>query len=135
MTRDETLALLQRYLAAVEEGATGETLAQFYEPNVEMREHPNRFSPNGATRDLAAILASAQAGQAILASQRFVLRDAIIEGDRAAITVGWTGALKVDAPAYGLKAGAELRAEIAQIYRFANGRIAAQQTFDCAWPF
>jgi ketosteroid isomerase-like protein len=134
MTREESVAFLKRYLSAVEEGATGAALAQFYEPSVVMREHPNRFSPNGATRDLAAILASAEAGQAILAWQRYALHDAIVDGDCAAITLTWTGALKVDAPHYGLKAGAELRAQIAQIYRFANGRIAAQQTFDCAEP-
>lgn len=134
MTKDETLAFLRRYLAAVEEGATGAELAQFYESSATMREHPNRFSPSGATRDLAAILASAEVGQAIMAWQRYVLHDAVVDGDKAAITLTWTGALRIDAPTYGLKAGAELRAHIAQLYHFANGRIAAQQTFDCAEP-
>lgn len=133
MTREETLSFLRRYLDAVERFATGEALAQFYDPAVRFVEHPNRIAPKGATRDLTAILKAAENGSSILTSQKATIRDSIIEGDRAALTMSWEGVFKIDA--LGLKAGDVMRAEFAQIYRLKDGRIVEQQTFDCILPW
>lgn len=129
MTREDTLAFLQRYLSAVAQGAAGETLAQFYTPDAVLIEHPNKLNPKGVTRDLPAILAAAEKGQMIVARQANALESAVIEGDRAALTLRWLGVFKVDLP--GLKAGQEMRARFAQFYTLRDGRIARQETFDC----
>jgi ketosteroid isomerase-like protein len=135
MSRDETLAFLRRYLDAVEAGATGEALAQFYDPAVKFTEHPNRLVPKGVTRDLAGILAAAEAGKAILASQTATIHESIVEGDKAALTMAWRGVFAVDVERYAIKAGGEMLAQFAQVYRFKDGRIIEQQTFDCIAPW
>ncbi len=135
MTRDETLAFLRRYLDAVERGATGDDLAQFYDPEVRFTEHPNRLVEKGVKRDLAGILKAAESGQAIIASQTATIHDSIIEGDKAVLTMLWVGVFKIDVPPLKLKAGQEMRAEFAQVYKLKNGRIVEQQTFDCIDPW
>jgi len=129
MTRAETLTLLQRYLGAVEQGATGEALAQFYTADAMFIEHPNKLNPKGGASDLAAILAAAERGQAVIARQSFELKRAVIEGEHAALALSWTGVIKVDLP--GLKSGAQMRAQFAQFYTLREGRISRQETFDC----
>lgn len=135
MTREETLAFLRRYLDAVSRNATGEELAAFYEADAVFIEHPNLLVPHGARRDLAAILRSAEAGKAILASQRYEILDSIIEGDKAVLTMTWAGVFAVDVARLRLKAGGEMRAQFCQVYMLRNGRIAQQQTFDCIEPW
>jgi len=135
VTRDETIAFLQRYLDAVSRCAVGDELAQFYTPDVRFTEHPNKLVPNGVTRDLAAILKAAESGRAILASQSYEIHDTIVEGDRAVLLMLWEGAFKIDVPALNLKAGGEMRARFCQVYRLRDGRIAEQQTFDCIEPW
>jgi len=135
MSREETLSFLRRYLDAVETGAIGEALAQFYDPAVAFTEHPNRLVPKGVRRDLAGILAAAVAGKAILAAQTATIHDSIIEGDKAVLTMRWRGVFKADVERLGLKAGDEMNAEFAQVYRLKDGRIIEQQTFDCIFPW
>ncbi len=135
MTRDETIDFLRRYLKAVEDGATGQTLAVFFTPDVILTEHPNAFAKDGAVRDLAGILAGAERGQALLASQSFSVRAIVVDGARAMLTLRWEGTLKVAAPAARLTTGQTLSAEIAQHYEFRDGRIARQETFDCYTPW
>lgn len=135
MTRDETIAFLRRYLDAVSRGAVGEELAAFYQPDVTFIEHPNRLVPNGAKRDLAAILKSAEAGKAILASQRYDILDSLVEGDKAALVMKWVGVFAIDVERMNMKAGGEMHADFCQIYRLRDGRIAHQQTFDCIEPW
>lgn len=135
MTRDETLSFLRSYLDAVSRGATGDELAAFYEPDAVFIEHPNLLVPKGATRDLAAIQKSAEAGKAILASQRYDILDSVVEGDKAVLVMKWVGVFAIDVERLKLKAGGEMRAEFAQVYRLRNGRIAHQQTFDCIEPW
>ncbi len=129
MTRAETVRFLEDYIEAVSGFATGEALARFYDPDVIFREHPNALSPHGATRDLAGILKSAQAGASILSAQRMRILEAVIEGDRAAVRLSWEGDLQIAFRT--LKPGDTMRAAFAQFYRFKDGRIVAQETFDC----
>lgn len=131
MTRDETLDFLKRYLRAVEEGGGAERAEEFYTPDALLIEHPNKLAPKGVMRDLAEIVEAGRRGRALLERQRNELESAVIEGDRAALTLRWTGVFKVDVPQLGLKAGDALHARFAQFYTLRDGRIARQETFDC----
>ena len=50
---ESNLALIRRYFAAFGPGAPVLPVDEFYEPDAVQVEFPNRFSPNGVTRDLA----------------------------------------------------------------------------------
>jgi ketosteroid isomerase-like protein len=121
------------YLAAVEAGATGDELARFYADDVVQEEFPNRLLPNGARRDLAALLDGAARGQQVMRRQRFEVVRAFEAGDAVVLEVSWTGTLA--APVGALAAGGEMRARFAVVLEFRDGRIAAQRNYDCFDPF
>ena len=82
---NDLLMLAQRYLKAIEQGATGDVLAVFFTPDVVQEEFPNRLVPNGARRDLTALLEAATHGQQVLDSQRFDIQHAIVAGNCVAL--------------------------------------------------
>lgn len=130
MTREETEAFLRAYLRAVEDGATGEALSRFYTDDALLIEHPNQLNRGvEVRRDLAQILEAALKGQSIIATQVNDLQSVLVEGDRAALTLLWTGTFKVELP--GLKIGDAMRARFAQFFTLRDGKIARQETFDC----
>ena len=129
----DNLSLLRRYLQAVEGFAAGDALAAFYTADAVQEELPNRLTPQGARRDLRAILAAAERGQRALSSQRFELLDAVASADRVAAEVKWTGTVAVAIGA--LPVGGELRARFAMFLEIRDGRIANQRNYDCFYPF
>lgn len=123
----------RRYLRAIEQGATGETLAAFFHPEVTQREYPNRLVPTGATRDLRAVLDGAERGQKVVSSQRYEVRHTVEQGDTVALEIDWSATLKV--PVGTLPAGGTMRASIAVFLTFRDGRILSQHNYDCFEPF
>jgi steroid delta-isomerase-like uncharacterized protein len=121
------------YLEALEAGATGDALARFYAEDVVQEEFPNRLLPNGAKRDLAALLDGAVRGQQGMRQQRFELVRAHEAGDTVVMEVIWTGTLTV--AALGLPAGGQMRARFALFLEFRDGRIARQRNYDCFDPW
>jgi ketosteroid isomerase-like protein len=133
-TRDLTnLETARQYLAAIQRGATGDALAQFFVPDVVQQEFPNRVVPNGKRRNLAEMLEGAERGQKILSAQRFEIRSAVATGDRVILEVLWVGTLAI---AFGtIPAGGEMRAYSAMFFEFRDGKIAAQRNYDCFEPW
>jgi ketosteroid isomerase-like protein len=129
----EVLELTRRYFAALEAGATGEVLAAFYAPEVVQEEFPNRLTPQGARRDLTAILDAAARGQRVMASQRYEILHAVADGDRVAVEFRWSGTLAVAVAS--LAAGAAMRGRFACFLEFRDGRIVAQRNYDCFEPW
>jgi ketosteroid isomerase-like protein len=129
----DNLAKARKYLAAIESGATGEALASFFTPDVVQEELPNRLVPNGAHRDLAAILEGAVRGQKVLTSQKFTVLRETGSGDHVALEVEWVGTLAV--PIGTLQPGGQMRARFAVFLDFRDGRIAAQRNYDCFDPW
>jgi ketosteroid isomerase-like protein len=123
----------RRYLAAIQRGATGDELAQFFTPDVVQEELPNRVSPDGKRRKLTEILEGAERGQKVLRAQRFEIRSAVATGDRVIFEVLWIGTLAI--PFGTIPAGGEMRAYSAMFLEFRDGKIAAQRNYDCfeAW--
>ena len=133
-TRDlANLDAARQYLAAIQRGAIGDELAQFFTPDVVQEELPNRVSPDGKRRKLAGILEGAERGQKVLSAQRFEIRSAVATGDRVILEVLWVGTLAI--PFGTIPAGGEMRAHSAMFLEFREGKIAAQRNYDCfeAW--
>ena len=81
------MTLARRYLRALETEAPPDALSTFLSEDVVQREYPNRLVPEGATRDLAALLAGNQRGRSVLSGQRYEVRSALVDGDAVALEV------------------------------------------------
>ena len=124
---------IQTYLDAISAGATGDRLAGFFHPQVMQDEFPNLLTPQGAKRDLAAILVGARKEQALLRNQRFELHGVISETDAASAEATWTGVLGV--PFGKLAPGDVIRARVAMFFAFREGLIYRQRSYDCFYAF
>ena len=124
---------VEAYLSAVGSGVTGRELAAFFHPDAVQEEFPNRLSPSGVSRDLAAILDAAEKGQTVLLGQKFELTGFVGGGETAAVEALWTGTLVV--PVGTLKPGDTMRARIAMFFEFRDGVIWRQRNYDCFDPF
>jgi ketosteroid isomerase-like protein len=125
-------AFVRRYLGAISAGATGAALAAYYDPEAIQEEFPNRLTPDGASRNVAAILEAAERGKTILSGQTFDIRAIMAGGDRVAVEAIWTGKLAV--PVGNLKAGDKMKAHFAIFLEMRNGRIYRQRNYDCFDP-
>ena len=133
-TRDlANLDAARQYLAAIQRGAIGDELAQFFTPDVVVEELPNRVVPDGKRRKLAAILDGAERGKKILTAQRYEIRSAVATNDRVILEVLWVGTLAI--PFGTIPAGGEMRAHSAMFLEFRDGKIAAQRNYDCFEPW
>lgn len=123
-TRD----IVTAYIQAVEAQKVDEA-QRLMHPEIENVEHPNKLLPGGKRYDLAAMRAAGERGRAAMASQRFEIRHMIVEGNRAAVQIAWSGTLAVAAGS--LPAGHVLRAQVCSIIELKDGKIWRQEQYDC----
>lgn len=133
ITATDNLAIARRYLEAIENGAEGGALAEFFAKDVVQEEFPNRLSPIGQHRNLQALLDSARKGKKIISHQKYDVLNAIADGDRVALEVFWCGLLAV--PLEGLQANSQLRAHVSIFFEFRDGKICRQHNYDCFDPW
>jgi ketosteroid isomerase-like protein len=131
--RVSNIEIARQYLKAIEEGTTGEALANFFDPQVTQIEFPNRLNPKGGQRGLTALLEAAERGQKVMSNQSFTVLHELGTGNLVALEVLWEGTLAV--PFQSLPSGATLRAHFAVFLEFHNGKILAQRNYDCFEPF
>ena len=127
------MSLLDRakaYLAAIQ---TRGDVASHFCPDVEQRELPNQLLKDGATRDLAALIASGEKGKRALVSENYEIVSAVEQGDRLALQAIWTGILAV--PLGNVPAGGTVRAHLGMFFTFRDGRILRLHNYDCFEPF
>lgn len=129
----ECLATARNYLNAIEQGATGDALAQFFTHDVVCELFPNKLAPKGERSGLAQMLAAAAKGQQVLSSQRYEIQHEMESGNRVALEVLWIGTLAI--PVAGLNAGDQMRAHFAMFLEFRGGKIASQRNYDCFDPW
>jgi ketosteroid isomerase-like protein len=123
------LATIRRYLAALERGDAFEALRDVFTEDVVQREFPNRLVPNGATRDFAALAEGNEKGKRVIREQKFAIENALVDGDRAALEIVWTGVLQIAVGT--LEAGDTMRARFGVFFHFRGGRICEQHNYDC----
>ena len=113
--------LVHVYLRTIESHDL-DAVAALLADDVEVIEHPNKLNPAGARYDKAAIRAAGERGAAILASERYDVREVIVEGDRAAALTVWTGTLRD---------GRTMTAQICSVITFRDGKVWRQEQYDC----
>jgi ketosteroid isomerase-like protein len=133
MIATDNLEVARRYLEALESGAEGNALAEFFTKDVIQEEFPNRLSPIGAHRNLKAILDAARKGKQLLRAQKFEIMNSIVDGDRVALEVFWSGLLA--APIDTLPPNTEMRAHFSMWLEFKDGKICRQHNYDCFDPW
>ena len=116
-TRD----IVTSYLRAVEAHRLDE-VAGWLHPDVEVIEHPNKLNPSGKRYDAAAIRAAGERGAKLMAREVYAVTQMIVDGDRAAATIEWTGVLAD---------GREMTAHICSVIELRDGKIWRQQQYDC----
>jgi ketosteroid isomerase-like protein len=125
------LARARAFLKAIED--RDEAADGFYAPDVVQRELPNRFTPEGATRDLAALRAARERGRKAVTNERYEILNAVERGDEVALECRWSAQLNVAVGA--LAAGATMRAHLGMFLTFRDGLIISQRNYDCFEPF
>ena len=133
MTTTDNLAIARRYLEALESGAEGGTLAEFFTKDVVQEEFPNRLSPIGAHRELADVLDASRKGKQTLRAQKYDIRNSIVDGDSVALEVFWSGYLAI--PVDTLPADSEMRAHLSIWLEFRDGKISRQHNYECFDPW
>jgi len=130
---DHRIATVERYLALVVDlDADPAGLDDLVHPDARFVERPCLVSPRGRERDVDAARAGLAHSRSLLSAQRIDVRDHLVAGDRVVTRAVWTGTLAHDAGP--LRAGTELRAECSMFFTVRDGRIAAQENFDCYHP-
>jgi len=127
------LALVRRFLAALQAGASGAELRQFFTDDARHVALPNKINPTGGESDLANMLKRSEQGKKLMSEQRYEILSELARDDRAAVEARWTGILAV--PFGTLPAGAAMRATFAMFFEFSNGRIRLQRNYDCFEPW
>ncbi|WP_206755571.1 nuclear transport factor 2 family protein [Trichocoleus sp. FACHB-262] len=127
------LTVARQYLSALERGVGRDELATFFTDDVVQEEFPNRLVPNGATRDLNALLEGNERGKQIMARQYYNITNIVEASDLVVLEVQWSGTL---AHAVGpLAAGDTMHARFAVFLEFRDGKISAQRNYDCFEPW
>jgi ketosteroid isomerase-like protein len=123
-----TREIVTAYIQAIE-SMQPDAVEPFLHPDMENLEHPNKVTPAGKRYDVAALRAAGERGRAVMASQRYEIRQMTVEGDRAAVQMLWSGTLKIAAGP--LPAGHVMRAEICSIIELRDGKVWRQEQYDC----
>jgi ketosteroid isomerase-like protein len=123
-----TREIVAAYIRAVEAQDLDE-VNRLLHPEVENVEHPNKLLPAGKRYDLAAMRAAGERGRAVMASQTWEIRSMIVEGNRAAVQIVWSGTLRVAAGP--LPAGHVMRAQVCSIIELKDGKVWRQEQYDC----
>ncbi len=131
-TDHPNLDTARRYLDAVERGVDGAALAEFFAPDVRQEEFPNRLVPTGARRNLTGLLDAAARGKRAVSAQRFEVRNAVVDGDRVALELLWSGTLAVALGS--LPSGGTQCAHFAVFLDFHDRKIVRQRNRDCFEP-
>lgn len=123
-----TREIVTAYIRAIEAHDT-DAATRHMHPDVELTEHPNRISPAGRRVDAAGLRVLGEQGKKLMASERYEIRQMIVEGDRAAVQMLWSGTLAVAAGP--LPAGHVMQAQICSIIELKDGKVWRQEQYDC----
>lgn len=123
-----TREIVTAYFRAIESHQPNE-VNRYLHSDVELTEHPNWVSPAGLRVDLAGMQAAGERGRKLMASERYEIRQMIVEGDRAAVQIAWSGTLAVAAGP--LPAGHVMRAQVCSIIELKDGKVWRQEQYDC----
>lgn len=105
---------------------------ELYSDDVDWREMPTSWHPEGRTGSLADLRKSLAEAQFALRNRRAHLHEIIADGDRAAMNYLWEARVAIDG--LPVPRGAVLRSEIAQFITVSGGKIVRSREYVIALP-
>jgi ketosteroid isomerase-like protein len=124
--------LIRDLLQAITDNEPAEVISGYWHPDAEQVELPSLMRPTGHTRKLAEMLEGYRAGADLLLWQEYAVENVVDDGQQLAVQLRCTATTAVDAG--DLPAGTELVAHVAVFYRFRDGKILRQSSYDCYEP-
>ena len=124
---------VRAYLDAIEAGAMGERVRDWYTPDAVQVEFPNKLAPNGATRTVADLQRAAAGGAQIVERQSYEITNFVEQGDKVAVECVFRATFKIDV--LGLPAGQPMTARFGIFFEMHDGKIARHHTYDCFEPW
>jgi ketosteroid isomerase-like protein len=121
------------YLRALEDRASEADLADFFAPEVEIVQYPNRLVPKIVRSTLADAMRESAQGKRSLSRQTYLPENLVAAGNHVAMQVTWEGVLAV--PVAGMEPGSTMRAWFAMFLEFRDGKIVRQSNYDCFEPW
>jgi ketosteroid isomerase-like protein len=123
---------VQRYLKSIENGDFAH-IAELFDPSAVVQQLPNRIYPSGSSSGLPQMAEAFEKGRNLFSTQTYEIKSCIVQDDRIAIEVLWTGKLAVGLG--NLAAGSVMRAYSAMFFEFQDGKIVTQRNYDCFEPW
>lgn len=105
---------------------------ELYAEDVDWRQMPMPFDPEGTTGDLAVLRKATEANRSVLRNRKATLHEVVAEGDRAVFRYLWEATVGVDGGA--APRGTVVQAEIACFLTVAKGKIVRQYDFLSVLP-
>lgn len=130
----QNISTARQYLKALEQMEDAGVIAQFFHSELIQEEFPNRLVPQGARRDLNAVLEGVEIGRRIMKSQRYEVLNELATGEHVVLEVDWRGELSTSLGEQ-LPAGFQFHARFAVFLDFRDGKIIAQRNYDCYDPW
>ena len=118
------LEKIQCYLKSIE-GGNFAYIAELFAPDAVMEQLPDRIYPNGIRSGVLGMAEAFEKGRKLFSGQTYEIKSYVVDGDRVAIEVLWTGTLAV--PSASLAAGSEMRAYSAMFFEFRDDESASQR--------
>lgn len=100
---------------------------ELYHEDVDWREMPHQYGPEGRSGDLSAQYEAVRWGQAMFADRRVDLHDILSAGDQAAVRYTWEATVATDELL--VPKGTRLRAAVAQFITVRDGKISASTEY------
>ena len=126
------LQKIQHYLQSIEDGNYA-YLAELFADGATVEQLPNRIYPNGVRAGVAKMSEAFAKGRKLLSSQTYEIKNHVVNGEKVAVEVLWTGILAIGFGS--LAAGSAMRAYSAMFFEFQDGRIVSQRNYDCFEPW
>jgi hypothetical protein len=127
------LELARHYVSLVADPAsTFEQVRELYGDDLEWREMPSLFAPEGRTNTLAGVAEAWRKGREVVVDQAYEIRSAYADGDVVVLELSWRGRMKKTLGPF--DRGTRLRAELVTILRFGHGKIISQTDYPCYHP-
>jgi ketosteroid isomerase-like protein len=125
--------LARRYVALVADPSSSfDQIRELYADDLEWREMPNLFAPEGRTNTLAGVAEAWRRGREAVIDQAYEIRSAYADGDVVVLELSWRGKMKKTLGPF--DRGTKLRAELVTIMRFSHGKITRQTDYPCYHP-
>lgn len=127
------ISIIEAYFHEIEHGMTADNLNKYYAPGAQQTEFPNLMAPGGAIHSLNDLLSGTSKGKGVLSRQRIEILHYFEDGNAVVVEALWTGTLAL--PIGQIPIGGQMKAHIARVFEFENGKIIRQRNYDCFEPF